>query len=89
MKFMEQLTGAADLPDAPIPGQPLIEITGEKRVLIEHHCGVSNYTRQQIAVKVKFGQILISGDALVLTRMTKNLLIISGCIESVHLIKGG
>ena len=89
MKFIEQLSGATDLPDAPIPGQPLIEIAGEKRVLIERHQGVCHYCRQKIAIKVKYGQVLVNGDALELSRMTKDLIIISGCIESVHLIKGG
>ena len=88
MKFVEHLSGVADLPDAPIPGQPLVEIAGEKRVLIEKHLGVCHYCRQQIAVKVKYGQVLVSGDALELSRMTKDVVIITGCIDSVHLIKG-
>lgn len=89
MKFMEQLSGAVDLPDAPIPGQPLIEIAGEKRVLIEKHLGVCNYSRQRIAIKVKYGQILVNGSGLMLSRMSRDAIIITGCIESVHLIREG
>lgn len=87
--FMEQLTAAADLQDEPIPGLPIIEIAGDRRVLIEHHCGVTEYGREQIGVKVKFGQICVTGQCLELARMTKEQLIISGSIEGVRLIRRG
>lgn len=88
-RFMEHLTAAADLQEEPIPGLPLIEISGDRRVLIEHHCGVTEYGHEQIGVRVKYGCILICGNHLELTRMTKEQLIISGCIEAVRLIRRG
>jgi len=50
--FMERVAMAADLPDEPIPGVPLVEIAGDRRVLIEHHCGVTQYGRCRISVRV-------------------------------------
>ena len=44
--FIDRMADAADLPDEPIPGQPLVEIAGERRVLIERHSGVTEYGRQ-------------------------------------------
>lgn len=88
MRFVQQLTNAADLPDEPIPGLPLIEISGRNRVLIEHHAGVIDYSREQICVRVKYGQVSISGGCLELMRMTKEQVIISGKIECVRLVKG-
>ena len=85
---MERLRNAAALPDEPLPGLPLVEIAGQQRVLIENHRGVVEYGPQTIRVKVKFGQICISGTGLELARMTKGQLIISGRIDSVHLIRG-
>ena len=87
--FIDRLTEVADLPDEPIPGQSLVEIAGERRVLIERHCGVIEYGRQQICVKVKFGVVCITGQGLELTRMTKEQLIISGCISCVKLERRG
>lgn len=78
-----------DLPDEPTPGQPLIEIVGDRRVLIEHHCGVTEYGRQRICVKVKFGTVCVAGQALALKRMTRGQLIISGCIDCVRLERVG
>ena len=79
---------AADLPDEPLPGLPLIEVAGDRRVLIEHHCGVMEYSTQAIRIKVKYGQICIEGTCLTLTHMTKGQLIISGRIHSIHLLRG-
>ena len=89
MKFVQQLVESVDLQDEAIPGQPLIEISGQSRVLIEHHKGVIRYTNEAIGVRVKYGSVLICGKDLTLMKMTKQQLIISGIIESVELLKGG
>ena len=87
--FMEQLTNAADLQDEPIPGLPLIEIAGERRVLIENHRGVIEYGSEQICVKVKFGSLRICGQNMELAKMTGEQLVITGAIESVTIRRRG
>ena len=84
-KFLERLTAAADLQDEAIPRQPLIEIMGEHRVLIENHLGVVEYGVDQICVKASFGTISICGCGLELARMMKDQLIVSGRIDTVSL----
>lgn len=86
--MIERLSSITDLPDEPIPGQPLLELYGTHRALVEHHCGVIEYGDERIRVKVKFGNICIDGTALELKRMTKGQLIISGSIHSVSLNRG-
>jgi sporulation protein YqfC len=86
--MFEKLAWAANLPDEPTPGEPLVEIIGNRQVLIENHNGVSEYGESLIRVKVKFGTICVSGCNLELARMTKGPLIISGLIESVKLNGG-
>ena len=76
-----------DLPGESFPGQVLIEITGENRVLIEHHRGVREYSQDRIGVNVKYGVVQICGSCLELRCMTKDLLVISGKIDCVHLIR--
>lgn len=82
------LTDMADLPDEAIPGLALVEIAGNRRVLIEHHCGVIGYGKCQICVKVKNGTVSVSGSCLELQRMTKTQIIITGRIEDVRLTGG-
>lgn len=76
-----------DLPGESLPGQVLVEITGENRVLIEHHRGVREYSREQIGVNVKYGVVQVCGSCLELRYMTKEQLVISGKINCVQLMR--
>ena len=87
--FIERIVTAADLQDESVLGMPLVEIAGERRVLIEHHCGVTQYGRCRICVRVKYGIITIVGESLELTRMTGSQIIITGRIDGVQLERGG
>ena len=87
--FMDRVAAAADLQEEPIPGLPLVEIAGDRRVLVERHCGVTEYGRCRICVRVKFGAVVIQGTQLELARMTGEQLIVTGRIESVQLERSG
>lgn len=87
--FWMRLTDSAELTGAGIPGQPIVEIAGERRVLIENHFGVSQYSREKIGVKVKYGFVCVCGCGLELVRMTREQLVIAGRIDSVSLIRRG
>lgn len=82
-RLWEQL----DLPGESLPGQVLIEITGDNRVLIEHHRGVLQYGQEQICIKVKYGAVEITGCKLELCCMTKEQLVITGKIGGIRLIR--
>lgn len=64
---------------------PLVELYGSKRILIENHCGVLEYTDNLICVKVKCGQVCICGADLKLAMMSRERLVIFGQIEAVHM----
>lgn len=69
-----------------VPGEPLIELLGNKRVLVENHGGILAYCNDSIHIKVKNGQICICGCYLTLALMSKERLIISGRIDSVQIL---
>ena len=83
--WTDRIGAAADLQDECVPGLPLIEIAGNIRVLIEHHCGVTEYGTQRIVVQTKGNLVSVEGDGLELTKMTASELIITGTIHSVSL----
>lgn len=83
--WMQRLADGADLYGETLPGVPIVEIAGDRRVLIERHGGVIEYGAQRIRVRVHYGVICVSGCGLELTRMTKQQLIISGQIDCVQL----
>lgn len=86
-KWMERLVDRADLQGEVMPGQPLVEIYGEERILIEHHRGVTEYGREKIQVKMRYGSLCICGFGLELAQMNADQLIISGRIDSVSIIR--
>ena len=87
--FLERLAEGADLPGEAMPGQPLVELAGDRRVLIENHKGVTEYGRERISVRVRYGQLVVCGCGLELARMTKEQLVIIGRIDGVTLHRRG
>lgn len=87
-KIMERIPFMMDLPTESMPGQPLVELVGEGRVLIENHCGVTEYSCSEIRARVKYGQLCVSGSGLQLACMTKHQLVITGQIDSISLLRG-
>lgn len=85
--FLERLAEGAELLSEPLPGQPIVEMCGDRRVVIENHGGVTQYTREKIGIKVKYGTLCVCGCGLELVRMSREQLIIAGRIDSVHLIR--
>lgn len=88
MKRRLRLLDRLDLMDEPLPRQPLVELYGSGRVIIENHGGVTEYGREQIRVRVRFGSILICGNGLMLCRMYGQQLVITGSITAITLDRG-
>ena len=87
--FLERLSEEADVSSEPLPGQTIVEVAEDRRVLIENHFGVKGYSREKIVVKVKFGLVCVCGCGLEILRMTKEQLIIRGRIDAVTLQRRG
>lgn len=85
--FLQTIAEAAELHGEPLPRLPIIELAGDRRVLIENHRGVTEYSREIIRVQVGYGQVCICGGGLELARMTKEQLVISGRVDSVSLCR--
>lgn len=82
--WMERLS----IQDETLPMQTVVELLGDRRVLIEHHRGVTEYSRERIQVRVKYGVLCIGGMALQLCKMTSDQLVIMGKIDSITLFRG-
>lgn len=83
--FWEQMLEQSALSHEAVPGRSIVEIAGDRRVLIENHRGVAAYGNEQILVNATFGTLCICGCNLELRHMTKDQLIIYGKIDSVKL----
>ncbi len=87
--FFENMMTHTSLTAESVPGQPIVEIAGQKRVLIECHRGVLAYSRECIQVAVAYGSVRICGCGLEMIHMSKEKLIIYGSIDSLHLLRRG
>lgn len=85
--WIERLAAGADLQGEATPGQPLLELFGDRRILIEHHKGVTEYGKERIMIRVRFGCICINGMDLELACMTAQQLVITGQVFSVELMR--
>ena len=68
-----------------LPGTILVEIVGDRRVLIENHGGIKVYSCNEITVASKNGVLCVTGQDLTIARMTKEQLVITGKIDGVQL----
>ena len=81
-RFLEETT---DLSGEAAPGQSILELLGDNRVLVENHRGVQEYSRERIGIRMRFGSVCILGCGLELMHMTRDQLVIRGRIDSVQL----
>ena len=64
---------------------PVVEIYGDRRVLIERHHGVCEYCDDKVVVKIKSGDLCVLGCGLQIAEMSKSQLVITGNIHGVTL----
>ena len=65
---------------------PIVELAGQNRVLIENHLGILGYSTDEIQIKVTYGKVCISGSKLMLQQMSREQLVITGNIETLELV---
>lgn len=87
--LLSRLTEDLELPGEILPGQSLVELVGDSRVLVENHQGVTEYSHCRIGATVSFGRVLVCGENLELARMTQRQLVITGRVEGVTLMRRG
>lgn len=81
--FLGRLVDEADL--TALPGHPIVELAGDRRILIENHVGVREYGRERITVGMHYGEVSVLGEGLEILRMTREQLVICGRISGLQL----
>lgn len=83
--WVQRIADKADLSGESLPGVPVVELGGDRRILIERHRGVTEYSGERISVRLSYGMLCICGCGLELTRMTRDQLIITGRIDGIQI----
>ena len=79
------LLDSSGLEDECIPGQSVVELLGENRVLIENHRRIMEYDLERICIGVSYGVVSILGRNLRLRHVTNRKLLVTGRIERLEL----
>lgn len=69
-----------------LPVRPIVELAGQRRLLIENHQGVLSYAPNEIKIKVSYGCVIITGASLQLMEMSRVKLAICGRIDCLQLL---
>lgn len=80
----ERAAEILDLPVESVAGVPKLTITGCRYAVVEHHRGISMYSRERIEIEGGRIRLRINGEELELTAMDKSVLIIRGQIFSTE-----
>ena len=68
-----------------LPGMTVAELAGDRRVLVEGHRGVTEYSPTRVTVKVGYGELSVCGCGLELRQMSKVHLVVCGRIDGIEL----
>lgn len=80
----ERASEILELPQESMSGVPKLTVTGCRYAVIEHHRGLSLYTRERIEVEGVGMRLCISGTDLELAAMDREVLILRGQIVSAE-----
>lgn len=86
--IFRRLLEEADLAEENLPTEPVVELLGDGRVLIENHKGVIEYCTEIITARVSFGAVSVRGCNLRLRLMTGQKLVIAGTINGIEVTRG-
>ena len=87
MNFFEKVRTkfpeALEIPDQTLPGDAIIEIYGNRRVLIDGHCRVLQYGCECIWLRNDNRIVRICGSGLCVVELSGSRAVITGCISGV------
>ena len=83
-----ELASRLNLPPEALAQLPKVTISGGRRVMVEHHCGLLAYSTEIIEVAGNGLRVRILGDGLCLRAMDAVTVLITGRIQSLELEEG-
>jgi len=85
-KLQEWFVAHTDLPADVIMDLPRVTMIGRLHIYIENHKGVLAFTKEELRLSMKNGQILIKGRDFVLKTILPEEILLEGTIRSVEFI---
>jgi sporulation protein YqfC len=82
-RHLQRIAGFFEFPEDIILDLPRITMLGNKQLLVENHKGIMEYTPSLVRVKLKQGELKVTGQRLVLESLQAEQLLVAGIVEEV------
>ena len=86
--ILQRILDSSGLGDESLPGQSVVELLGDSRIIIENHKRILQYDPFLISIGLTFGALSIIGCNLQLRSMMGQKLLITGQIDRIELCRG-
>ncbi|MCK8824456.1 sporulation protein YqfC [Fuchsiella alkaliacetigena] len=83
-KFKNKFADVFELPKDVVLDEPRIFMLGNFELNLENHCGIIEYGRELIRIRIYQGQLVILGEELIIKKLTKETVEINGQITNVE-----
>lgn len=80
----EDMAEALALPEDALLGSAKVTVTAGRRILVDNHRGILDYSDSQAVIALPRGKLTVSGDGLHLLVMTRDRLVLGGRIRTVE-----
>ena len=85
MGIRKKVADALELQHDIMLNLPLLHLTGSERLLVENHKGLSEFDSVHIKIRAAKGFVLVEGEALNISSVGRDDILITGKIKSVAL----
>lgn len=83
----ERIAEMTEIPKDFVMNMPRTTLIGNREVYIDNYTGLIEYNDKIIRLSAKKGMITVSGDDLIITRITDRSIFVGGNIMSVELMQ--
>ncbi len=87
-RALRRAVRAAGLPEDIVLGMPRVLLRGDGLLFLENHRGVVEYGPERLRVQTALGMVTVDGEALVLSALGENDLMLTGVIRNIVFVEG-
>ncbi len=80
---LQNLARLLEIPQDIVMDLPRITMLGNKQLLIENHKGIIEYTSSLVRIKLNQGELVVSGNNLILGNLQLEQILIEGTVGEI------
>ncbi|HHV08089.1 MAG TPA: sporulation protein YqfC [Firmicutes bacterium] len=85
VRFGKKLAEFLEIPQDIVLDLPRLTMVGNIEITLENHRGIIEYLPERIRLALPQGELMVSGEELVLVSLAQEEVVIRGCIKRLEL----